>query len=85
VTSIGGPGSSNIAARDTWRQQLGPLLDHRDLLLVDHRGIGRSQAIDWPGLQHVRGDQVAATAACGRRLGAADRYGSGDVADNIDA
>jgi pimeloyl-ACP methyl ester carboxylesterase len=85
VTSIGGPGGSNIAARDLWLQQFGPLLDHRDLLLVDHRGIGRSQAIDCPGLQHVRGDQAAAAAACGRRLGAAaDRYGSGDVADDID-
>jgi pimeloyl-ACP methyl ester carboxylesterase len=85
VTSIGGPGGSNIAARDLWLQQFGSLLDRRDLLLVDHRGIGRSQAINCPGLQHVRGDQAAAAAACGRQLGAAaDRYGSGDVADDID-
>src|SRR4051812_4442511 len=48
VTSIGGPGGSNIAARDLWLQQFGSLLDRRDLLLVDHRGIGRSQAIDCP-------------------------------------
>src|SRR3954447_4364716 len=86
VTSIGGPGSSNIANRSLTLQQFGPLLDRRDLLLVDHRGIGRSQAIDCPGLQHVRGDQAVAAAACGRSLGAAaDRYGSGDVADDIDA
>jgi pimeloyl-ACP methyl ester carboxylesterase len=85
VTSIGGPGGSNIAARDLWLEQFGSLLDRRDLLLVDHRGIGRSEAINCPGLQHVRGDQAAAAAACGRSLGAAaDRYGSGDVADDID-
>jgi pimeloyl-ACP methyl ester carboxylesterase len=85
VTSIGGPGGSNIAARGLWLALFGPLLGRRDLLLVDHRGIGRSQAIDCPGLQHVRGDQAAAAAACGRHLGAAaDRYGSGDVADDID-
>src|SRR4051812_12449905 len=55
VTSIGGPGGSNIAGRELWLQQFGALLDRRDLLLVDHRGIGRSEAINCPGLQHVRG------------------------------
>jgi pimeloyl-ACP methyl ester carboxylesterase len=86
VPSIGGPGISNTAARGSWLGTLAPLLDRRDLLLIDHRGMGKSQAIDCPGLQHGRGDFPTEARACGAQLGAAaDRYGSGDVADDVDA
>ncbi len=62
-----------------------PGMEHHSLLLIDHRGIGASEAIDCPGLQHVQGDQTVAARECGASLGAAaDRYGSGDVADDID-
>jgi pimeloyl-ACP methyl ester carboxylesterase len=85
VPSIGGPGISNIAAAGLWVAHLRPVLDRHNLLIVDHRGMGLSGAIDCPGLQHVRGDQKAAARECGASLGAAsDRYGSGDVADDID-
>lgn len=85
VTSNGGPGLSNIVVDPVWRGRLAPLLATHDLLAIDHRGIGQSGAIDCPQLQHVQGDQIDAARACGARLGnAADRYGSGDVADDVD-
>src|SRR3954447_6087632 len=86
VSSNGGPGVSNIASAGFWLSRLRPLLDSHNYLAVDHRGIGASQAIDCPELQHVKGDQAAAVRQCGAKLGtAAYRYGSGDAADDIEA
>src|SRR3954467_15403137 len=85
VMSNGGPGVSNIGSAPLWGAGLAPALKDHDLLAIDHRGIGASAAIDCPALQHVQGDQLAAARACGASLGAAsDRYGSGDVADDVD-
>src|SRR4051794_5650952 len=85
VMSNGGPGVSNIASDPLWRVRLAPALKDHDMLAIDHRGIGASAAIDCPALQHVRGNQLDAARACGESLGAAsDRYGSGDVADDVD-
>jgi pimeloyl-ACP methyl ester carboxylesterase len=86
VPSIGGPGLSNIASAGVWLSRIQPLLARHNFLAIDHRGTGASQAIDCPGLQHVQGNQQAAARACGRQLGAAAyRYGSGDVAEDIEA
>jgi pimeloyl-ACP methyl ester carboxylesterase len=64
----------------------GPLLDRRDLLVIDDRGTGQSGAINCPALQHFTGDVQAAVRACGAELGvASSRYGSGDVAEDVDA
>ena len=69
-----------------WLSLLGPLRSRWNLLAIDHRGIGASAAIDCPGLQHVQGNQTAAARECGAKLGkSAYRYGSGDVADDVDA
>jgi pimeloyl-ACP methyl ester carboxylesterase len=85
VPSTGGPGISNIAVAALWVLHLQPVLDRHNLLIVDHRGMGLSGAIDCPGLQHVQGDQKVAARDCGAQLGAtSDRYGSADVADDID-
>ena len=85
VMSNGGPGVSNIGADPLWRARLAPALTDHDMLAIDHRGIGASAAIDCPALQHVQGNQLDAARACGESLGAAsDRYGSGDVADDVD-
>src|SRR4051794_15843400 len=85
VYSNGGPGVSNIASAGFWLSRLRPLTGRHNVLAVDHRGIGASQAIDCRGLQHVQGDQTDAARECGAKLGtAAYRYGSGDVADDID-
>jgi pimeloyl-ACP methyl ester carboxylesterase len=86
VSSNGGPGASNSASAGFWLGRLQPLMGRRNFLAIDHRGIGASAVIDCPGLQHVQGDQVVAARECGAQLGAAaDRYGSGDVADDVDA
>jgi pimeloyl-ACP methyl ester carboxylesterase len=86
VVSIGGPGYSNTALSLLWLFRFQADLEHRDLLVLDHRGTGASAAIDCPALQHFAGDLAQATRDCGAQLGAAaDRYGSGDVADDVEA
>jgi pimeloyl-ACP methyl ester carboxylesterase len=86
VPSLGGPGISDTAAASLFLGLFGPLLDRWDLLIIDHRGMGRSAAINCPAIQHLKGDFLSGLRACGAQLGAAaGRYGSGDVADDIDA
>src|SRR3954469_22461636 len=60
VISNGGPGVSGLLADPIWRDRLIPVLATHDLLALDHRGTGRSGAIDCPALQHVLGDQLVA-------------------------
>ncbi|QZY29717.1 alpha/beta fold hydrolase [Nocardioides coralli] len=88
----GGPGVSNVANRWFLGFLGGGLNDDRDLVVVDHRGTGQSGAIDCPKLQNLfegvvtQEDAVRAIGACGRQLGDdADRYGSGDVAMDLEA
>jgi pimeloyl-ACP methyl ester carboxylesterase len=89
VPSIGGPGLSNTVFDQfgLWLSVFFPLLDRRDLLVIDDRGTGRSGAIDCPALQNFAGgDLASAVRACGAQLGAAaSRYGSGDIAEDVDA
>lgn len=82
-----GPGLSGqwemgFAAMDT-------LLAHHDIVAIDPRGTGDSGAIDCPALQDGSNslDQLKQEEAeCGAQLGtAADRYGSGDIAMDLDA
>jgi len=88
----GGPGQAPIGLAASVRRELAPLLEHRDLLLVDPRGTGRSDAL------HCRGESdaglafathdafVRAIGACGRQLGPRARmYGSAAVADDFEA
>ncbi len=87
--SDGGPGIANTQGRGFRLFMLGALTDERDLVLVDHRGTGTSGAIDCPELQGgVDGTDALldAVGACGRQLGRdSDRYGSGDVARDMEA
>ncbi|MEO8423800.1 MAG: alpha/beta fold hydrolase [Actinomycetota bacterium] len=77
VAVEGGPGYSTIASRWWYRDLYKPLLDRRDLLLMDLRGTGRSEAIDCPALQSYRGSWKRNVALCGRQLGPlSERYGS---------
>src|SRR5262245_17410950 len=86
LASSGGPGVSTTGEAGFYRFLFEPLLDRRDLLLIDLRGTGRSGAIECDGLQHAIGDPVTALRACGQQLGAASSlYGSGDRADDIEA
>jgi pimeloyl-ACP methyl ester carboxylesterase len=93
VMSDGGPGIANIANKGFLQFLAGDLTESRDLVVVDHRGTGRSSAIDCPDAQRLAADPFASAEAnyraigrCGRQLGdGADRYGGGDVALDIEA
>jgi len=83
----GGPGESGWAERFFYEKA--PQLSVRhDLVLIDPRGTGRSGAIDCLDLQDGFRNYAAfhtAVERCGRQLGAAaDRYGSGDVALDVE-
>lgn len=93
VPNPGGPGVSVIGSSEgQYTRSLAPLLDRRDLLLVDPRGTGRSDAIackslGGAALAFSTGEQsVARIGACGRELGArVGSYNSAAVADDIEA
>ena len=87
---FGGPGDAGSANPDAVLRNFGGVRDHHDIVVIDYRGEGRSDAIDCTPLQHLSTDSmevvIRAVGACGRQLGdASDRYGAGDVADDIDA
>jgi pimeloyl-ACP methyl ester carboxylesterase len=93
VPNPGGPGSSTIdLAGQSFAEAVEPLLDRRDLLLIDTRGVGRSTpltcaALDGPArVLASLPKQRQMIGECGDQLG--DRvsdYTSIAVADDIDA
>ena len=86
VPHEGGPGYSTTGTAASYAEMYGPLLDRRNLLLVDQRGTGRSEPIDCPALQDLKGDYAPAAAACGAALGArADDYSTALSADDLAA
>ena len=72
VAVEGGPGyaSTNFDSAKSYRAVFGPLLRRRDLVLIDQRGTGHSQAVDCPQLQRGMVPEVVATADCAIQLGA---------------
>lgn len=86
VPHEGGPGYSTTGSGSSYAGMYGPLLDRRNLLLVDQRGTGRSEPIDCPALQDLHGDYATAAAACGASLGdRADDYSTALSADDLAA
>ncbi|MEU5995867.1 alpha/beta fold hydrolase [Spirillospora sp. NPDC047418] len=85
----GGPGDSAIASASTYARMFSGLLQDHDLLLVDPRGVNRSDPLSCGtlgSLPATRADFVRAVGECGRRLGARARgYTSAEIADDIDA
>ncbi|HEY5426530.1 MAG TPA: alpha/beta fold hydrolase, partial [Candidatus Tumulicola sp.] len=85
VAAEGGPGDPSGATRDSYRTLFGSLLRTHDMLLMDDRGTGRSDAIDCKPLQGAR-MTTAGIAACGQRLGdRSDLFGTALAADDLDA
>jgi pimeloyl-ACP methyl ester carboxylesterase len=92
VGNPGGPGTSTIdLSGPQFAAVLAPILDRRDLLLIDPRGVGRSDPLTCPAL--ATSDSVfegieaqrKAIGDCGRQLGAESRYyGTAAVADDFD-
>ncbi|PRY36738.1 alpha/beta fold hydrolase [Umezawaea tangerina] len=92
VTNPGGPGSGTVdLVGFRYAEGLRPVLDRRDLLLVDPRGVGRSAPISCPSLEDPARVfaavevQRAAIGRCGEALGdKAGYYGTAAVADDFD-
>jgi pimeloyl-ACP methyl ester carboxylesterase len=91
VPNPGGPGSSTIDFSGAlFTGALESLMDHRDVLLIDPRGVGRSDPITCTALAGAdssfaaRDQQRTAIGACGEELGdRAGNYGTAAVADDI--
>ncbi|MGC9945684.1 MAG: alpha/beta fold hydrolase [Bryobacteraceae bacterium] len=86
VAVEGGPGYPSTGSRVSYIDLFYPLLDTHDLLLVDNRGTGKSQALDCQPLQTGGNGTLHDIALCGASLSpAADLYGSGIAADDLAA
>jgi pimeloyl-ACP methyl ester carboxylesterase len=69
VPHEGGPGYSTTDSGTSYAEMYGPLLQRHNLLLVDQRGTGRSEAIDCPALQNLKIQYSVAARRCGRSRG----------------
>lgn len=86
VPHEGGPGYSTTGSVGSFLRMYGPLLERRQVLLVDQRGTGRSEPIDCPALQNLRTAYHVAAGRCGRSLGErADDYTTALSADDTAA
>jgi pimeloyl-ACP methyl ester carboxylesterase len=89
VVTAGGPGGSTTASRYYYAFVTEGMNAKRDVVLIDPRGTGKSDVLrcgalqkGWNSIEELESD----VAACGQKLGdAADRYGSGDIALDVDA
>jgi pimeloyl-ACP methyl ester carboxylesterase len=86
----GGPGYSTTDSRDYFLDLSRPLMDRRDLLLVDARGTGLSGPLDCAALRTSVTHYVKRAGRCAAQLGArVDRYDTrasvDDLADVLDA
>ena len=84
--NFGGPGGTTTGSRGGFLGIFGANLDVHDLLLIDDRGRGRSNPINCPDLQNGTASFDQGVAECAAQLGsAASRYGTGDIAEDVDA
>ncbi len=81
----GGPGYPSTGTAQAYRKLFGPLLETRDLVLVDQRGQGISEHANCPDLQRGFGPDALALANCAERLGKRFiSYRTAAAADDID-
>jgi pimeloyl-ACP methyl ester carboxylesterase len=88
VAVEGGPGyaSTNFDSAKSYRAVFGPLLRRRDLVLIDQRGTGHSQAVNCPQLQRGMVPELIATASCANQFGARYQgFTSAESAADIEA
>jgi pimeloyl-ACP methyl ester carboxylesterase len=84
----GGPGyaSTNFDSAKSFRDVFRPLLRRRDLVLVDQRGTGHSQAVNCTQLQRGMVPEQIAVASCANQLGARYQgFTSAESAADIEA
>ncbi len=86
VPHEGGPGYATTSSGWSYSAMYGPLLERRNMLLVDQRGTGLSEPIDCPELQVLETSYRSAAARCAARLGPhAHLYGTALSADDLAA
>ena len=86
VAVEGGPGYSSTGTANSFTKLFGGLLEHRELVLVDMRGTGRSEPVRCPGIQQGTAPAWIALSECARRLGDDwEAYATGAAAEDIDA
>jgi pimeloyl-ACP methyl ester carboxylesterase len=86
VATEGGPGYPATESRADYLSLFAPLRTHHDLLLMDNRGTGRSDAVDCAGLQRADRWTTALVGECGRSLGSrAPLYSTAYAADDLAA
>ena len=86
VAIEGGPGYGSIDGAFYYGKLFGSYLRRRELLLVDTRGTGYSEAIDCPALQKAKGTTRQGLRACARQLGPSyGSYRTSAAADDLDA
>ncbi|MFI5026082.1 MAG: alpha/beta fold hydrolase [Solirubrobacterales bacterium] len=88
VAVEGGPGyaSTNFDSAKSYRAVFGPLLRRRDLVLIDQRGTGHSQAVDCPQLQRGMVPELIAVGSCANQLGTRyEGFTSAESAADIEA
>ena len=82
----GGPGQAATALLRSFAAVLAPVLDHRDLVVVDQRGTGRSGPISCTALGLFRLLTTAGGSACAAELGPARAfYSTRDAAEDLEA
>jgi pimeloyl-ACP methyl ester carboxylesterase len=86
VAAEGGPGYSTTGTRHSYIELFRPFMDRHDLLLMDLRGTGISQAVDCHLLQSESNLQPDGIEACGVQMGkAAYSYRGVFAADDLAA
>lgn len=84
VAVEGGPGYPSIGSRSLYRSLYAPLLQTRDLLLMDNRGTGTSDPIICQPLQRAPLMELWQVTRCGRQLGkTSDLFGTAIAADDM--
>lgn len=86
VATEGGPGYPATESRADYLSLLGPLRRHRDLVLMDNRGTGRSGALACAAIDSVARLTPEVIGTCGEALGErAPLYGTALAADDLEA
>lgn len=86
VPAEGGPGFPGTDSREAYLALYAPLRATHDVLIMDYRGTGRSQAIDCQALQDAARLTEKDIGACGEQLGRrAPLYSSALAADDLAA
>ncbi len=86
VATEGGPGYATSGSAGGYLALFAPLRDRRDMLFMDNRGTGKSQALNCPLLESEPNPRPSGIHTCGVQLGdTAYLYDSGFAADDLAA